>query len=152
MRRKGEIRETMNKVVHAYNCTTSELTDYSPFYLLFSRKPHLPIDLIFERSVRHCIQNHQKDYRKRKTYYDRKRQSSVFSPGDRVLVRNLSECGGLGKLRSYCEDQIHIVVSQKEKDSPVYEVMPECGTGRSRILHRNMLMPCNACMLLEEPA
>lgn len=86
-----------------------------------------------------------------KTYYDQKRQSSVLSPGDRVLVRNMSECGGPGKLCSYWEDQIHIVVSHKGEDSPVYEVKPERGTGRGRILHRNMLMPCHA-LPLEEPA
>lgn len=46
--------------------------------------------------------------------------------------------------------QIHIVVSQKGENSPVYEVKPERGTSRGRILHRNMLMPCHA-LLLEEP-
>lgn len=86
-----------------------------------------------------------------KAYYDQKRQSSVLSPGDRVLVRNMSERGGPGKLRSYWEEQIHVVVSQKGENSPVYEVKPERGTGRGRILHRNMLMPCNA-LPLERPA
>lgn len=42
------------------------------------------------------------------------------------------------------------MVSQKGKDSPVYEVKPERGTERGRILHRNMLMPCNA-LPLQEP-
>lgn len=54
-------------------------------------------------------------------------------------------------MRSYWEDKIHVVVSQKGEDSPVYEVKPERGTGRSRILHRNMLMACNA-LPLEETA
>lgn len=72
-------------------------------------------------------------------------------PQVKVLVRNMSERGGPGKLRSYWEDQIHIVVSQKGKDSPVYEVKPERGAGRGRILHRNMLMPCNA-LPLQDPA
>ena len=36
------------------------------------------------------------------------------------------------------------MVSQKGKDSPVYEVKSLGGTGRGRILHRNMLMPCDA--------
>lgn len=86
-----------------------------------------------------------------KMYYDQKRQSSVLSPGDRVLVRNMSGRGGPVKLRSYWEDQIHVVVSRKRESSPVYEVKPECGTERRRILHRNMLMPCDA-FPLREPA
>lgn len=86
-----------------------------------------------------------------KMNYDQKRQSSVLFPGDRVLVRNMSERGGPGKLRSYWEEQIHIVVSRKGENSPVYEVKPERGTGRGRILHRNMLMPCHA-LPVEKPA
>lgn len=43
------------------------------------------------------------------------------------------------------------MVSQKGKDRPVYEVKSECGTGRGRILHRNVFMPCKA-LPLEEPA
>ena len=171
--KKGNWSDYVNKVVHAYNCTTSEATGYSPFYLLFGRKPRLPIDLIFGINDEGGCNSHQeyaqkwqqqmkeaydiasktikKTTARGKTYYDQKRQSSVLSPGDRVLVRNMSERGGPGKLRSYWEDQIHIVVSQKGKESPVYEVKPERGTGRGRILHRNMLMPCNA-LPLEEPA
>ena len=63
-----------------------------------------------------------------------------MQPGDRVLVRNLSERGGAGKPRSH---RIHVVVSRKGEDSPVYEVKPETGPGGTRILHRNLLLPCN---------
>lgn len=166
-----EKKEMWSDYVDDYNCTTSEATGYSPFYLLFGRNPQLPIDLIFGLNEEEGFHSHH-EYAQRwqqqmkeaydiasksnakttmrgKTYYDQKRQSSVLSPGDRVLIRNMSEHGGPGKLRSYWEGQVHIVVTRKGENSPVYEVRSERGTGRSRILHCNMLMPCNALPLQE---
>ena len=62
--------------------------------------------------------------------------------GDRVLVRNLTVRGAPGKLRPYWEQEIYVVI-QKRKDMPVYEVKPETGNGRSRVLHHNLLLPCS---------
>lgn len=170
--KKGNWSDYVSKVVHAYNCTTREATGFSPFYLLFGRHPRLPIDLVFGineeegyKSQQQYAQKWQQQMKEAydiatktikrttargKINYDQKRQSSVLFPGDRVFVRNVSERGGPGKLCSHWEEQIHIVVSQKGENSPAYEVKPERGTGRGRILHRNMLMPCHA-LLLEQP-
>ena len=41
---KGHVQ----KLVYAYNCTKHSTTSYAPYFLLFWRKPRLPIDLIFE--------------------------------------------------------------------------------------------------------
>ena len=163
---KSRWAEHLNHVVHAYNCTRHESTGYSPFFLLFGRHPRLPVDLMFgiEGQINH--ENHSQYVEKwkramteayelagkksnevgtrAKQRYDRFVRSSVLLPGDRVLVRNLSERGGPGKLRSHWEDRVHVVVSRKGDDSPVYEVKPEVGSGGNRILHRNLLLPCNS--------
>ena len=78
-----------------------------------------------------------------KQQYDKKVRSSVLEPGDRVLVKNLTPCGGPGKLRSYWEQQVYKVISRMGVDSPVYKVEPESKNGKARILHRNLLLPCN---------
>ncbi|KAI4887981.1 hypothetical protein NFI96_001880 [Prochilodus magdalenae] len=164
-RQKSNWKEHLNKLLYAYNCTRSEVSGYSPFYLLFGRSPRLPVDMLFglspqsdpkgpqdfvqawkqgmEEAYTIARKNIQKASEKGKRCYDSKVRSSVLQPRDRVLVKNLSPRGGPGKLRNYWEDGIHTVVKRMGSDLPIYEVRPEQGKGRSRILHRNLLMPCD---------
>ena len=162
---KSRWKDHVNKVVQAYNCTRNDTTGYSPFFLLFGRHPRLPIDLLLDHSLVTTCKTYpqyvsewknamHEAYQlagrkakergdKAKTHYDRWVRSSVLQLGDRVLVWNLSEHGGPGKLRSYWEKDIHVVVRRKSTESPVYEVKPE-GTGtKRRTLHRNLLLPCD---------
>ena len=39
---------TILMLVHAYNSTRSNATDFSLYYLMFDRKPCLPIDILFD--------------------------------------------------------------------------------------------------------
>ena len=125
-------------MIHAYSCTKHEATGYPPYYLLFGRTPRLPTDLVFNLNqdgakgdYNTCIQNWQQDMKEayqiaqqnaKKTaergreYYNKRVSGGVLQPGDRVLVRNLTERGGPGKLRSHWE---HVVVDRMGVQSPV---------------------------------
>ena len=57
-----------------------------------------------------------------KSRYDLKAKLIDLHPNDRVLVRNLSERGGPGKLKSYWEQDIYRVIRRRDALSPVYEI------------------------------
>ena len=168
-RKKSRWADMLNTVTHAYNCTKHSSTGYSPFFLLYGRHPRLPIDLIFttEQSRISTKRADHSDFVKRwkaamkeayqiasdrskgsqarsKDKYDRRVQSSVLQENDRVLVRNLSERGGPGKLRAYWESEVHRIVKRMGDNSPVYEIVSERDPkSKTRVLHRNLLLPCN---------
>ena len=55
---KSTWREQVPTLVHAYNCTRNSVTGFSPYYLMFGCKPHLPIDLIFGTNLTDLKGNH----------------------------------------------------------------------------------------------
>jgi len=162
--KKNRWHLSLHKMVHAYNCTRNEATGYSPFYLLFGRSPRLPVDIVFSleapehqtpaptsKYVQEFKESLQEAYKKaatsaeREAEHNRKRfnktaRAVTIRPGDRVLVRNMTERGGPGKLRSYWEDEVYTVLRRMGDESPVYEVQQENNRrSRTRVLHRNML-------------
>ena len=43
---KYKWKDSLNKLMYAYNCTKHSVNGYSPYLLLFGRNPKLPIDII----------------------------------------------------------------------------------------------------------
>ena len=168
---KSHWKDHLQKVVHAYNSTVCRSTSYSPFYLMYGREPQLSVDRMFgavSRELKRPWSAYVESWRKnmeeahkvaarvsRKTgatnkrAYNVKANAGVLKSGDRVLVRNLREKGGPGKLRSFWEKRIYRV-EERKGENPVYVVRPEKGGGESRTLHRNHLLPVGE--KLQEPS
>ena len=45
---KKDWKSHVPALVQAYNCTRNAATGFSPYYLLFGRKPQLPVDVEFD--------------------------------------------------------------------------------------------------------
>ena len=162
---KPNWHQHVNKLIAAYNATTHSSTGYSPYFLLFGREPLLPLDVILSshlgstqgvHSYNHFVAEWEarmteaydiarKNVQKVKDYSEERWKgrltAAALQPGDKVLVRNKREQGGPGKLRSYWEQDIYIV-NKVQPSGVVYEVQKVQG-GEKRVLHRNMLLPCD---------
>ena len=120
---KYKWKDSLNKLMYAYNCTKHSVTGYSPYFLLFGRNPKLSINI--KRSEHQEPTNEQPNYnnfiqtwkarmkeafkiaeentKKRRSADKRQRDlKATLEPlevGGRVLVRNLTKRGGPGKIR-----------------------------------------------------
>ena len=80
---KSTWREQVPTLVHAYNCTRNNATGFSPYYLMFGWKPHLPIDLIFGTNTANLKGNSI-------TYIEnlKKRMKWAYQTANDVIKRN----------------------------------------------------------------
>ena len=90
-------------LILGYNTTPHDSTGFSPFFLLFGRAFHVPVNKLFPREsltktvergprdVKVCMvkasESDDKAKRKNKKYYDRKVRGGPLVAGDRVFVR-----------------------------------------------------------------
>ena len=169
---KANWKDHADKIVFAHNCTRNDATGYSSFYLLYGRSPRLLIDIMFGIDPDHEVTSYQDHVLKlkremqqafelasqhakkraahNKQIYDCGLYGSQLTVGDRVLVSNLREHGGPEELQSYWEEKVHEVVATNE-DSSVYSVKAKEGTGKVRVLHRNLLLLCDYLPLEKPP-
>jgi len=150
-------------LVHAYNCTQHDSTHFSPYELMFGRKPRLAIDavlgLIGDDVPQQQYCDHMEKLRERlvqayelaskasttaqanqKHYYDKKLRGAVVQQGDRVLVKIVAY-DGKHKISDRWEPDVYVVKEQPNQEVPVYIVGRENGEGAIRTLHRNLLLP-----------
>ena len=163
---KSRWKDHVKKLVFAYNCTKHSTTGYSPYYIMFGRRPKLPIDIIlptdehntgshkeyiqnwkkqmtqaYEMTSKHLNNRKNKDMERRD---NSKRCALGLEPGDRVLIRNMSQRGGTGKLRNFWEEKVHKVIQAMDEEGIVIKVQQDDDSkAKPRILHRNMLMKCD---------
>ena len=163
--RKACWSKHLPELLLAYNATHSAVTGYSPYYLLFGRRPRILVDYLFPTL---CDSPHQtkmevsvvamqkrlkeaftvarhltsEEVARQCHYYDRKAGAVALQPRDIVMVRT-NGFVGKRKVKDQWEDGGFIVESQLE-DWPVYKVKcPTSDAGQKpkyRILHRNRLL------------
>ena len=101
----GILKESLNYLTHAYNCTKNEATGFSPYFLLFGREPRLVIDNILEGgreqigkgSYHESISNWREamdeahkiafERSKRSKHREQTLDYTALEVGDRVLVK-----------------------------------------------------------------
>ena len=163
--RKACWSKHLPELLLAYNATCSAVTGYSPYYLLFGRRPRIPVDYLFPTlrdsphqtkmevsvaamqkrlkeafTVARCLTS--EEVARQCRYYDCKAGAVALQPGDIVMVRT-DGFVGKQKVKDQWEDGGFIVESELE-DWPVYKV--KCLTSDARqkpkyqILHRNGLL------------
>ena len=147
----------IGSIIIAYNATWSLVTRYSPYYLMFGRRPWLPIDLLFltHRTwmmthtidkyvanlydrLRECLVIAQdcaeKETQRQKRLYDCKVGAMELRPGDRVLVCLVAFRGQRRKLKNWWGSDLHTVVTHVVDMIPAYVVKND-RTGKKKVLH-----------------
>ena len=171
---KKQWKSHVDKLAFAYNVTEHKTTGYSPFFLVFGREPSLPIDTMFaavgeEKLKRKSYEQYASEWQKsmqqafeivrehtnrsrgeNERQYNKKARGVEIVEGDRVLLKNDNEKGGTGKLKTYWEKGVYVVV-KKHTDLPVYTIKREDGSSKTdKVVHRNNLMLCNSLLPLPE--
>ena len=147
----------IGSIIIAYNSTRSLVTGYSPYYLMFGRRPQLPIDLLFPmlqtqmltRTIDEYVASlydrlrespgiaqdcAAKEAQRQKRLYDRKVGAVELRPGDHVLVRLDAFRGQRRKLKNRWGDDLHTVVTRVADRIPAY-VVKNNRTGKKKVVH-----------------
>ena len=152
----------IGSIIIAYNSTRFLVIGYSPYYLMFGRRPWLPIDLLFPtrrtQTLTRTIDEYVaslydrlrkslviaqdcavKEAQRQKRLYDRKVGAVELRPGDNVLVRLDAFRGQRRKLKNQWGSDLHTVVTRVADGIPAY-VVKNNHTGKKKVVHRAQLL------------
>ena len=152
----------IRSIIIAYNSTRSLVTRYSQYYLMYGRRPRLPINLLFPtrrtqmltRTIDEYVASLYdrlqespviaqdcavKEAQRQKRLYDRKVGAVELKPGDHVLVCLDAFRGQRRKLKNRWGDDLHTVVTNVADGIPAYVVKNNC-TGKKKVVHRARLL------------
>ena len=160
-KRKHRWPDHISSICHAYNATRSQVMGYSPHFLMFGRRPHLPIDLLFPTVRRDAIKGvdkyvsmlyehlkhamslaratADKEAQRFKRIYNRRAGAVALRPGDKVLTRLDDFIGARRKLKNRWHSQIHTVVRHVADGVPTYVVRND-SNGKEDVFHRGRLL------------
>ena len=164
--KKSEWKNHIGTLVHAYNCTQNSATGFSPYYLMFRRQPHLPVDVTlvlaphtttepdaskFVQKLREHTRWAQKkadafqakEAQRQKHNYDKRGRAAALEVRDMVLV-HVTTFKGCHKIQDRWENREYVMEKWPYPNVPVYVVCPRNGEGHSQTLHRNYLLPINS--------
>ena len=147
-------------LVHAYNCSTSSVTGFSLYFLIYGHQPKLPIDIeygvsledsyddckSYAEKLQHRLrwaydaaqQNIDKNNVRQKNYYDKSYKCATLEKDDLVMLRVVKP-GTDYKIADKWEQDPWIIL-RKRIDSPDYTIQ-NTRTKEIRELHRNLLYP-----------
>ena len=132
-------------LTHAYNCTLSSVTGFSPYFPMFGHTPKIPLDVemgvtLIEQGDTSCqnyvkklnarlewdyqvaCENNQKESGCHKKYNDWRMRCMSLRPNDLVLVHVKATTGDY-KIADQWEATQHCVLSQFT-NKPVFKVQP----------------------------
>ena len=157
---KSKWIQHISTLTHAYNCTHSNTTGFSPYYLLCGRQPLLLIDIEFgvftpdlsvaitykyvqelksrlEDAFQKANEFCNKEALRSKKRFHKTAKCSKLLPGHLVLVSRKGFTTK-HKIADKWETESYEIVSQRSDGLPVYAVTRD---DKERTLNHNMLFP-----------
>ena len=147
----------LGPILITYNVTRSLITGYSPYFLMFGRRPRLPVDLLFPTVRRDENTRTTDEYvtslydklklalasamdtailkaQRQKRHYDCKAGMVELHLGDKMLVKLDAFRGQWQKLKNRWGDTLYTVVKRVADGIPAYEVENNMNKKR-QVLH-----------------